>query len=207
MPSSGLPKKPQASTPHIPQTPWTGKASTTSSTLSLVSNKEAPTYSKPPMQPMMQASHGFMTAHPAVMETRPAKMPLQKAPTSRHFGSTTLARRKNTSKPATQGESVVLTATMPARLAVSASCMDPVLPGLKPYHPNQRQNVPKTQKGTLCPSNSVERSGSHRPFRDPTMMAPRIAPMPPTKCTTPLPAKSITGGVLAKVTDLPSSLV
>lgn len=49
------------------------------------------------------------------------------------FGGSTFARREKTMPPAMHGASVVLTATMAAVLAVAASCMESVLPGLKPY--------------------------------------------------------------------------
>merc|ERR1740138_1793467 len=87
------------------------------------------------------------------MDTRPAKIPLQKPPTSRRFGGTATARTMKTKRPATHGARVVLAATRPAVAAVALSCIEPVLPGLKPYQPNQRKKVPRTQKGMLCGSN------------------------------------------------------
>merc|ERR1719499_1381158 len=47
------------------------------------------------------------------------------------------------------GASVVLHATRPALLASSMVCICRVLPELKPYQPNQRKKIPKTQRGTL----------------------------------------------------------
>mmetsp|Transcript_80674 Transcript_80674/g.246611 ORF Transcript_80674/g.246611 Transcript_80674/m.246611 type:complete len:255 (+) Transcript_80674:235-999(+) len=195
------PKKPSATSPQKPVAPCTAKASTTSSTFNFFISMDAPWYTRPPKKPMKRASYGWTAAHPAVMATRPARMPLQKPPTSNFFGATSVARSTKTTKPATHGESVVFTATKPAELAVALSCIDPVLPGLKPYHPNQRKNVPRTQKGTLCASNSLARFSSQRPARGPTASAPTRAPMPPTMCTRPLPAKSLSAG---PTTDTPS---
>merc|ERR1711939_1041935 len=98
---------------------------------------------------MITASQGFTKAQPAVIATKPAKMPLQKPATSSFFGDRAWARKMKTSKPATQGARVVFTATRPALYASSLVFMDKVLPGLNPYHPNQRQKVPKTQNGML----------------------------------------------------------
>merc|ERR1719343_144463 len=91
-----------------------------------------------------------------------------------------------------QGAKLVFTATMPAVCAVASSCIASVLPELKPYQPNHKQNVPNTVNGMLCGVNfSSSTVGSKRPLRGPTTAAPHSAPMPPTMCTMPLPAKSI----------------
>merc|ERR1712003_554019 len=66
------------------------------------------------------------------------------------------------------GANVVFTATMPAVHAVSKSCIDSVLPELKPYQPNHKQNVPNTVNGMLCGAKvSWSTFGSKRPFRGP----------------------------------------
>mmetsp|Transcript_7810 Transcript_7810/g.24871 ORF Transcript_7810/g.24871 Transcript_7810/m.24871 type:complete len:208 (-) Transcript_7810:591-1214(-) len=199
MPSSGLPKKPNATSPQRPQAPCTAKASTTSSTFRLRMAMEVPWYTIPPISPMIAASQGFTTAQPAVMDTSPARMPLQKPLTSKSFGGSTWALSKKTNKPATHGESVVFAATRPAVCAVASSCIEPVLPALKPYQPNHRKKVPSTQKGMLCPSKAVASAASQRPLRGPTATAPHSAPTPPTRCTRPLPAKSMSAGPTAEV--------
>src|SRR5688572_1952668 len=72
-----LAKMPTASTPNVPQTPWTEMAPTGSSIFALRSQKyTASTTSTPAMQPMTAAAHGSTNAHGAVMATRPASMPL-----------------------------------------------------------------------------------------------------------------------------------
>merc|ERR1719502_2279497 len=176
----------------MPHAPCTGKASTTSSILSFLISMDVPWYIKPPMKPMMMVSQGFTKAQPAVMDTKPARMPLQKPPTSRSLGGTTNARNMKTTSPATHGDRVVFTATRPAVCASPLLFIDSVLPGLKPYHPNHKQKVPKTTKGMLCGTNSS--SFTQRSFRGPTKRAPQIAPTPPTKWTRPLPAKSMYAG-------------
>merc|ERR1719382_1610219 len=65
-----------------------------------------------------------------------------------------------------QGASVVFTATSPAMLASDTVFMASVLPGLKPYQPNHRKNVPKTTNGMLWPLNSS--GSSQRSLRAPT---------------------------------------
>eukprot|EP00971_Amphidinium_carterae_P349899 6491286-Amphidinium_carterae.1 len=73
------------------------------------------------------------------MPTKPASKPLQKPGTSKAFGSTAKRRKRKTTKPPTQGDKVVFAATRPAVLAAPTSCIDRVLPGLKPYHPNHKK--------------------------------------------------------------------
>merc|ERR1719384_1384154 len=121
---------------------------------------------------MIMASKGCTAAQPAVIATSPARMPLQKPPTSKALGATTFARKRNTINPAAQGARVVLHATRPALLASPTLLIDNVLPGLKPYQPNQRKKVPRTQKGTLWAAKSFSWFGSQRSLRSPTTSAP-----------------------------------
>mmetsp|Transcript_123334 Transcript_123334/g.349446 ORF Transcript_123334/g.349446 Transcript_123334/m.349446 type:complete len:213 (-) Transcript_123334:587-1225(-) len=207
LPSFSFPKRPTAKTPQRPQTPCTGKASTTSSILAIRRSMDAPWYRRPPTKPMMTDSQGLTKAHPAVMETRPASTPLPKPPTSSFLGSNANLRRAKTTSPATHGEIVVFTATSPAWCAEDAVCMARVLPGLKPYHPNQRMKVPRTQNGMWCASNFPSSASSKRPARGPTMNAPQSAPNPPTMWTMPLPAKSWSAGPPSTATDSPSPSV
>eukprot|EP00971_Amphidinium_carterae_P246209 4889842-Amphidinium_carterae.1 len=65
------------------------------------------------MPPMMIASQHLTVPHAAVMPTRPASKPLQKAGTSKALGSTTNRFKMKTTKPPTQGAKVVLAATRP----------------------------------------------------------------------------------------------
>merc|ERR1719191_2433877 len=68
--------------PQIPQAPCTEKASTGSSILSFLINALEPTKMKPPMMPMMNADPDSTLEQPAVIETKPHKIPLQRLPQS-----------------------------------------------------------------------------------------------------------------------------
>ena len=62
---------------------------------------------------------------------------------------------------------------------------------LKPYHPNQRMNTPKTPSGRLCPGIAlILPSFLYFPLLGPRIDAPIIAHTPPTICTAHDPAKS-----------------
>ena len=66
-----------------------------------------------------------------------------------------------------------------------------MLPGLKPYQPNQRMNIPSAASGMLCPGMArAEPSAENLPIREPTMIAPISPAQAPTLCTTVEPAKS-----------------
>merc|ERR1719336_822370 len=67
-----------------------------------------------------------------------------------------------------------------------------VEPQLNPYHPNHRMSVPKSWKGTLCVAYLTGFFSSKRPGLGPAKIAPINPENPPTMCTTPEPAKSIT---------------
>jgi hypothetical protein len=69
-----------------------------------------------------------------------------------------------------------------------------VEPQLKPYHPTHKSITPPSTLGTLCGTNLEACAASHRRARGPTTAAPTRAATPPTRCTTPEPAKSINGG-------------
>merc|ERR1712048_1279656 len=100
--------------PQKPHAPCTATASTTSSTRNFFIRVDTAVYTKPPIKPMIIDSKDFTTAQGAGIETKPARIPLQKPQTSKARGSTTLAFRANTINPAAHGASVVLTATRPA---------------------------------------------------------------------------------------------
>ena len=80
--------------------------------------------------------------------------------------------------------------------------MSRVLPALKPYQPNHRSKTPSDTKTRLCASCLIVLSESgvkqphprlsgKRPMRGPVKIAPTSAQMPPVRCTTPEPAKSM----------------
>ena len=132
----------------------------------------------------------------------PARAPLQ-ASSSERIPEIPLWMPRFAMQPAAAARVVVV-----AVLAATNShpWMQRVEPGLKPYHPNQRRKVPNTTSAALWPgigSSTLPVSGSKRPARGPRTAAPIMAEMPPTMCTTPQPAKSITptstrGGVGGK---------
>merc|ERR1712151_745258 len=70
-------KKPTLITPQAPHAPCTAKASSGSSILSLWSRHEAPWRTKAPRKPMTMETWGVTTGQPAVMLTKPPRMPLQ----------------------------------------------------------------------------------------------------------------------------------
>merc|ERR1719161_1824806 len=144
---------------------------------------------KRPTATVPHAPHaGSTAAHPAVIETSPARTPLQTAPRSqtpdRSFAATV------TRRAAAQGAIVVVTATRPA--SRPNPLMPRVDPQLNPYHPNQRTKVPSAMSVKLCIGiGRTLPSAPNRPVRGPTTAAPTRAAMPPVMCTIVLPAKSI----------------
>src|SRR3954454_13702176 len=129
---------PTASTPHAPHIPCTEIAPHGSSTCMRSQKATLATTSHPAIAPMTIAAQGATNAHPAVIATRPASMPLHDIEMSGlpYFAFvTTIA----TTKPML-ADSSVLTATMPMR----ESSADNVEPGLNPIQPNTRISVPST---------------------------------------------------------------
>ena len=91
-------------------------------------------------------------------------------------------------RPPAQAASVVLAATRPMP---AASMADSVLPGLKPYHPNQRMTPPTAAMVMSWPGIAPPPSRLNlRPMRGPRTMAPASDTMPPIVWTTVEPAKS-----------------
>mmetsp|Transcript_45008 Transcript_45008/g.115104 ORF Transcript_45008/g.115104 Transcript_45008/m.115104 type:complete len:202 (+) Transcript_45008:424-1029(+) len=176
-------------TPHMPQAPCMGAASSGSSMRNLRMAETAPKKISAPNAPAMMAAQGSRTAQPAVMETRPQSSPLQ---TSRRFHMPVRLNWKISAEtPPAPAERVVVTATRPTTSALMALSISSMEPGLKPYQPNQRQNVPSTTSVAEWPGMSCTTpSLSKRPMRGPTRAAPMRPAKPPVMCTTPLPAKS-----------------
>eukprot|EP00961_Rhodomonas_salina_P094703 1274553-Rhodomonas_salina.1 len=183
-------KMPVAQMPHMPQKPCTTHASHGSSILTM-SSSQCPRYRMTaPTMPMMNAIHGFTTEQLAVMDTRPARMPLRPIDTSK-VPSTALARIVAVMQ-AEAAEMVVVIATLPATWAAPPEIMS-VEPQLNPYQPNHRMNAPSDCSVLLpsCVSLAFPVSGSKRPILGPTTIAPIKPENPPTMCTIPDPAKSI----------------
>mmetsp|Transcript_80694 Transcript_80694/g.164241 ORF Transcript_80694/g.164241 Transcript_80694/m.164241 type:complete len:200 (-) Transcript_80694:895-1494(-) len=137
-----------ASTPQAPAAPCTAKASMGSSICSIFSPSEAAKYTAPPIMAMKQALPHSTLPHPAVIDTRPAKMPLH-IPAMSYFFLMTY-RITKTLMPPLAAAMVVFIATCAAINPVAMSLKPRVEPQLKPYHPNQRIRVPNTTKGKLC---------------------------------------------------------
>ena len=134
-------------------------------------------------------SHSPCCHKPAVMETKPAKMPLHNAPTSYFFIMT--YRSRKTVIPPVAAAKVVFIATWAAKAPSLPDFIVRVEPGLKPYHPNQRAKVPSTTNGKLWHSNS---SGFvKRPFLGPRIVVPARPAAPPVRCTTPDRNTQVTG--------------
>mmetsp|Transcript_1449 Transcript_1449/g.4988 ORF Transcript_1449/g.4988 Transcript_1449/m.4988 type:complete len:208 (+) Transcript_1449:413-1036(+) len=175
-------------TPHAPLKPCTGEASTTSSMLRAMRSLCAPMYTKAEMTPMTKAPSNSTVEHPAVMATRPERMPLL-AYSIMYWWSTSFPRKVVTRQPVAAAM-VVVTAVRPA-LSEAPPEMTSVETQLKPYHPTHRMSVPSVWKMGDCPTMvpSVP-SGLKRPLRGPIIHEPMKAATPPVMCTTPEPAKS-----------------
>merc|ERR1719214_563830 len=182
-------KSAAAKQPQMPHVPCTEEASTGSSILIFLMSAEEPMKRQPPRSPMRTADPDSTLEQPAVIETKPAKIPLHSAAQS-YFLVMAYVTRKTVTPPVA-AESVVFIMTWAAIIAVPLSDIPKVEPGLKPHQPNQRMKVPITIRGCEWGWNSSSLSGSKRPVRLPTIIAPASAPMPPQRCTTPEPAKSM----------------
>merc|ERR550514_386913 len=186
-----LPKSKSAAAkqPQMPHAPCTEKASTGSSILSFLMSAADPTKMQPPSIPMRTADPDSTLEQGAVTDTKPAKIPLHSDAQS-YFLVSAKVRRKTVIAPVA-AERVVFIMTWAATSAVPADDIPKVEPELKPHQPNQRMNVPRTMRGCECGMNSAAFSGSNRPVRTPHTFAPTSAAMPPVRCTTPEPAKSM----------------
>jgi len=117
-------------------------------------------------------------SHPAVMPTRPARMPLHSAETDSCLSTNILI--KKTVRPPAAADNVVFmhTICIATWLAPVAPKADPPL---NPYHPNHRIIVPKQTNPTLCGANSsLGVSGSNLPIRGPSYCAPTKPQTPPS---------------------------
>mmetsp|Transcript_60082 Transcript_60082/g.173252 ORF Transcript_60082/g.173252 Transcript_60082/m.173252 type:complete len:207 (-) Transcript_60082:829-1449(-) len=177
-----------ATEPQRPGIPWTAKASMGSSTLSRRSATDVSTKKPPPTAPMATEAQTVTVAQPAEIETKPAKMPLQKLFSS--YLSHLLPRKfsTNATTPPMAAATVLFMATCAAVMASAMPFILPVSPQLKPYQPNHRTNVPQTTSGALCGLNRC--GASQRPARGPATMAPARPTTPPQMWITLLPAKS-----------------
>jgi len=98
------------------------------------------------MSPIITAAHGSTEAHPAVMATSPARIPLVKAWKSNLislFSPVMYFRVANVRSPEAAGERIVLMMALSAS-PLAPPAMAPDDPALKNNHPSQRIRVPRT---------------------------------------------------------------
>mmetsp|Transcript_33978 Transcript_33978/g.88619 ORF Transcript_33978/g.88619 Transcript_33978/m.88619 type:complete len:200 (+) Transcript_33978:3836-4435(+) len=176
-----------ANVPQIPLRQCTGNAPTGSSIPKQVSMEHPRRNIAPAVAPTTKDVSGRNTAQPAVMATRPANTPL-------HVMGTSILRR--TIMEIAAAPNPPATAAIAVFTPTTAATSDPpgfsieTVPQLKPYQPNNRMNVPRTMKGTLCGANCDTSASENLPSRGPAIIAPLKAPEPPVTCTTVAPAKS-----------------
>lgn len=122
-------------------------ASTASSILKRSIRADAARYTQPAVSPMTKAAQGSTVAQPAVIATKPVRHPFIAAVVSQVYtpvflSSTIVEVNIPESAPAAD-PSVVLTAASDATSPEAADAIKMELPGLNPYHPNQRAKVPR----------------------------------------------------------------
>lgn len=125
---------------------------------------------KPDTTPIAMDHNSFAASQPAVIPTKPAKMPLDRLATLSTWSTHILSR--NAVNPPAAAESVVFMHT-----TWIATWLAPVAPNaeppLNPYHPNHKINVPRHTKPVLCGMNSsLGVIGSNLPIRGPKNCAP-----------------------------------
>ncbi len=174
----------------MPHTPCTDDAPTGSSICSLWSmNSMAYTSTIPQSSPITTAPQGDTTSQPAVMPTRPARMPF-KVRESEGLPYLNQVTNMVATPPATAARLVVRKTCEMAKRFTSPLAAS-WLPGLKPNQPSQRINTPSAARARLCPGMArLLPSLPYFPRRGPRASAPVRARMPPTLCTMALPAKS-----------------
>merc|ERR1719389_176661 len=106
---------------------------------------EEPTKMHPPRAPITTAEPDSTLEQGAVIDTKPAKIPLHSAAQS-YLRVIVYVTRKTVTPPVA-AESVVFIMTCAATSAVPASDSPKVEPELKPHQPNQRIKVPRTTRG------------------------------------------------------------
>ena len=176
---------PAARVPQAPFSPWTEIAPTGSSTPIRSITRTATTTKTPAIAPVRTAKAGVRLAQPAVIATRPARVPLRVMPTS-GFPNFTHAVIIAKTAPAAAAR-LVFTAIRAVEVLAAV-----VEPGLKPNQPNQRMKTPSVARGMLWPGIAVGLpSFVYLPRRGPRQMAPARAAHPPIEWTTVEPAKSM----------------
>ena len=99
---------------------------------------------QPSINPVNMAHPHSMLPQPAVILTKPARMPLHKPPTS--YFLVMKYRKMKTVRPPVAAARVVFMATCAASAPSLPPFMVKVLPGLKPYQPNHSAKVPNLRQ-------------------------------------------------------------
>mmetsp|Transcript_3430 Transcript_3430/g.6822 ORF Transcript_3430/g.6822 Transcript_3430/m.6822 type:complete len:229 (-) Transcript_3430:806-1492(-) len=185
----GFEKRPVARTPMAPLNMCTGTALTASSIRNRSNKRQPVTYKTPAIIPVTAALQQSIVKHPDVTETSPANAPFMACGRS-HARSpcrpVVKAHQTMAVRAPVAAATVVLTAarfaTIPVSIALPSKRADPPL---KPYHPNQRTNVPSSWKAMECPRRAhgsfkmFPSSSWKRPCRGPRIMAAMRAVTPP----------------------------
>ena len=180
-----LPKRPTASVPQMPQVRWTEMAPTGSSIFTLSRNSTEPTTIAPAIRPISVADRAAIWSAPAVIPTRPARMP---------FSAMDRSGFRSSSHEVTMAPTAPADAAMHVVTSVSDTRFgspDRTEPPLNPNQPSHSRKTPMAASGMLLGRiGRMRPSGRYLPMRGPSSMAPANAPQPPTACTMVEPAKS-----------------
>ena len=177
-------KMPTASVPQMPQVRCTEIAPTGSSIWMRSKNSTENTTSTPAIMPIAIADHIAIRSAPAVMPTRPARMPFRAIERS-GFWNRSCEASMAPSPPAAAARQVVTSVS-----ETSAGSADSTEPPLKPNQPSQSRKTPTVASGRLLPGIGDTRPFTNLPRRGPSIQAPTNAAQPPTECTSVEPAKS-----------------
>ena len=138
---------------------------------------------------MKNAPTGLTISQPAVMATRPARVPLKVMETSGFLYR--IQVKIMVAQVATAAAMLVFMNTSEALSMLSSLERLTVLAPLKPNQQNHRINTPVASAVMLWPGMARGLpSLVYLPIRGPSIAAPMQAVMPPTICTAVLPAKS-----------------
>ena len=167
--------------PVKPQTPCTELAPTGSSIFSTLSmNSTENIIRMPQIVPMMTAPSGETISQPAVIPTKPARIPFRVKDKDGllNFNQLTTSAKK----PPAQAARFVVRKTCEIAIASSVEAAANCEPGLNPNQPNHKMNTPNAAMVRLCPGIALDLpSLPYLPMRGPRMAAPTSAIQPPTE--------------------------
>ena len=139
-------KIPTASVPQIPHVRWTEIAPTGSSIRIRSKKITEPTTRPPATRPMMIADSGVITSAPAVMPTRPARMPFSDIERSGLEDTIGGDEHRRDAARREAARHVVTSAS-----EVSSGSAESTEPPLKPNQPSQSRKTPIAASGMLLP--------------------------------------------------------